>query len=227
MTYNVNFDIDLKKNSYKGLYIALEGIDGSGKTTQVEKIAEYFKGQGRDVVKTHEPRRDTVVGKLVHEILQSEINVPAVSLQYLFAADRAIHQEEIVVPALNAGKVVISDRSFWSSIPYGLLDKFESGRDENADQLLVSLSILSMYHGFITPDFTFYLHALTKTAADRLSHLDKAPSIYEKSEKLEKLYTGYEFLLEKFPKSLIKINGEQDTEKVTEEILEIVNKLPK
>lgn len=218
MKYTVNFDIELKKNPYSGLYIALEGIDGSGKTTQVELLAKEFEKQGKEVIRTHEPRRESVVGKLVHEILTAKVNVPPVSLQYLFAADRAIHQEQIVIPALQSGKVVISDRNFWSAIPYGLLDRSESGKEENTDQLLSALSILSMYHEFIVPDKTFIMDIGVEQAASRLEKKGKDAEIYEKREKLEKLKAGYEFLLEKFSDVLIRVDAEGEVNKITQDI---------
>lgn len=227
MKYTVNFDIELKKNPYSGLYIALEGIDGSGKTTQAAKLAEYFKSQGREVLNTREPRQDTVVGELVHKILVDKMSVPAVSLQYLFAADRAMHQVQTVAPALEAGKVVISDRNFWSAIPYGLLDKYESNKEENPDQLLSALSILSMYHEFITPDMTFILSVPIETAEERLSGANKVASIYEKREKLVKLKKGYELLLQHFPSELSEIDAKQDTESVTGAILSEIKRLQK
>ena len=61
MKYHIEFDLDFKRNPYKGLYIAIEGIDGSGKTTQVGKLAEYFEKQGREVLKTHEPTENKEV----------------------------------------------------------------------------------------------------------------------------------------------------------------------
>ncbi len=227
MVYNVNFDIELKKNTYPGLYIALEGIDGSGKTTQVEKLVKYFEKEGKEVFKTHEPRRDTVVGKLIHEILIANIDTPRASLQYLFAADRAIHQEQMLLPALKDGKVVISDRCFWSAIPYGIMDKSESDKEENSNQLLTALSILSMYHEFVGPDITFVLDVSVDTAAERLEHLQKKAEIYEKKEKLEKIKEGYDFLLDKFPEGLTKIDAGKSAEQVTLDILDTIKKLQK
>ncbi|MGE5041421.1 MAG: dTMP kinase [Candidatus Levyibacteriota bacterium] len=219
MDYPVSFTIDLKKNTYGGLYIALEGIDGSGKTTQVEKLAEYFEKQGKTVVRTHEPRRDGVMGELVSNILKEEKHIPEIAVQYLFAAQRSVHLEELVVPSLSGGNVVISDRCFWSSIPYGLLDRFESGKNENPEQMMAALSILSMYHEFVAPDYTFVLDVSVETAGKRISELHREAELYEKKEKLLKIREGYEFLLEKFPGALVKVDAEQDVEKVTASIL--------
>lgn len=223
MKYNVNFEIELKKNPYTGLYIALEGIDGSGKTTQVEKLAKHFEKEGREVVKTHEPRRDGVMGELVTSVLTGKAEIPPVAIQYLFAAQRAVFLEEVIYPALEQGKIVITDRCFWSSIPYGLFDRFEFSKDENGERLLAALSVLSMYHEFLAPDFAFFLDTSVETAGKRLDQLGKKAEIYEKSEKLEKIRNGYAFLFEKFPNELIKIDGELPPEKVLQSILDNVN----
>lgn len=220
MKYKVDFDIELRKSPYSGLYIALEGIDGSGKTTQTEVLEKYFQKQGKEVVIIHEPRRDGVMGELVTGVLSGKVKLPKVAIQYLFAAQRAAFMEELIEPALKSGKVVITDRCFWSAIPYGLLDKYESEKEENTDQLSAAHSILSMYHEFIAPDKTFVLDVSVDTAVNRLEETGKPASIYEKREKLQKVRDAYEFLLQKFPENLVKIDAEQDTEGIKNDILE-------
>lgn len=226
MEYHVEFDIDLKKNPYKGIYIALEGLDGSGKTTQVDELTKHFEKLGRRVIRTHEPRRDGVMGRLVQDVLKQNTKITEVAIQYLFAAQRAVHLEELVIPALKKGAVVITDRCFWSSIPYGLLDRFESGKKENADQLLASLSVLSMYHEFIVPDFSFVLDVSVETAGKRLAQ-KSAAELYEKKEKLTKIKKGYKFLLSKFSDSLIAIDAENPVDAVTAQILSHIKSLKK
>lgn len=227
MKYSVNFDIELKKNPYSGMYIALEGIDGSGKTTQVEKLADYYRSLGKEVFLTHEPRRDGAMGDLINSVLQGKIKIPSVAIQYLFAAQRAAHLEDALIPALQRGAVVISDRCFWSSIPYGLLDRYELTKEEAPDQLLTALSILSMYHEFIAPDVTFLLDVEVETAGERFKNLGRAAEIYEKKDKLIKIKEGYSFLLEKFPGVFTTIHAEQEIQKVTDELLSALKKLSK
>lgn len=220
MEYNINFDITLRKNPYKGLYIALEGIDGSGKTTQVERLADYYRKQGKKVITTREPRKEGLIGELVQKVLLGHEKLPAVSLQYLFSADRSAHHEELVIPALKEGKVVISDRCFWSAIVYGILDRTGGKYDKNvADILLISQSILSMYHQFIVPDLTIYLKISLETALERLEKKDDEKEIYEDKDKLKKLIDGYQFILEKFSNEITEVSGEGNVEKVTEEIV--------
>ena len=214
----MSFDLELQKNPYRGLYVAIEGIDGSGKTTQVKKLAERFEAKGTSVVQTREPRNEGVVGGLIRKILRGELKVPLIALQYLYSADRAIHHEEVIIPALRNGKVVVSDRCFWSAIPYGILDRGEDYDMEDGDLLLVSQGILSMYHQFIVPDETFYLQISLETALRRISK-EKAKEIYEDKAKLRKIIKGYEWLVRKFPKAITVIDGEKKVEEVTAEIV--------
>lgn len=221
MRYHVAFDLEFRRNSYKGLYIAVEGIDGSGKTTQVEKLIHYFKSKGRLVVATSEPRKDgSVIGKIIHEVLQSKIKIPSEALQYLYSADRVINHKTVVEPALKAGKVVISHRCFWSAIAYGVFDKgiFDYTKDET-QVLFVAQGLLSMYHQFIMPDKTFYLDISVDAAMKRLIKMKKVRELYEKKEKLEKIVAGYKWLAKQFSKEIIVINGEQSEEAVFAQII--------
>ena len=228
MKYPVHFDIELKRNTYPGIYIAFEGIDGCGKTTQVALLAQYFKSKGREVITTREPRKSGLIGDLVHKVLLGQEKIPSVSLQYLFSADRSSHHEELVLPSLKAGKVVITDRCFWSAIVYGILDRSGGKYDKSdADLLLISQSILSMYHQFTVPDYTFYLKIPLKESMKRLKAKKDAVEIYEKEELISKVLTGYEYLKERFVEEMIVIDGEQSVEKVTTEIVKTISGIKK
>lgn len=220
MRYHVELDIDLKRNPYKGLYITLEGIDGSGKTTQAEKLAEYFKGKGKDVVLTREPRKEGLIGDIVQKVLTGKVKMSSVALQYLFSADRHLHHEEVIIPALKAGRVIISDRCFWSAIVYGILDRMKSNYDyKMADALLISQSILSMYHQFVVPNYTFLLKVTLQTAMSRIANKDDAKEIYEDREKLGKVIGGYDWLSKKFEKEITVVDGEGGVEGITKTIV--------
>lgn len=232
MKYHIDFDIDFRRNPYKGLYIAIEGIDGSGKTTQAEKIANYFEQKGKAVVLTGEPRkRDSIISRLIQEILTLKIKIPPIALQYLFSADRAIHQEEVIVPSLRQGKIVVSDRCLWSAVPYGIMDKIMSGKIKKYDYketevLLAAHGILSMYHQFIIPDFAFYLDVPIETAIKRINKKHRIKELYEQEEKLGNVIDGYRWLAKTFPKEIIRIDGDGEIEQVTSAILsEIKNKI--
>src|SRR3989344_6439560 len=220
MKYHVELDIELKKNPYSGTYIALEGVDGSGKTTQVEKLAEYFRKQGKSVVQTREPRKTGLIGDIVQRVLTGKLKMSSVALQYLFSTDRMSHHEEVIILALKRGDVIVSDRCFWSAIVYGILDR--TGGQYNykeADFMLVVYSILSMYHRFIVPDYTFYLKIPLEAAISRIRKKDDILEIYEDKEKLRKVIEGYNWLSTKFDKEIIIINGEGSVEEVTKRII--------
>lgn len=226
MKYHVEFDIDFKRNPYKGTYIALEGIDGSGKTTQVKKLAAYFAKQGKEVVQTREPRKkEGIIGKFIQEILLGNVTIPSKAFQYLFTADRVMHYEEVIIPSLKAGKVVISDRCFWSAVPYGILDRKDNLDNQTKSYLLVAQSILSMYHQFMLPDYSFYLDVSADDALPRIPQkIGEAGEIYETKEQLEKLRAGYLFLLQEFPKEFIVVDAKQDVSVVTNAMITAIKK---
>lgn len=225
MKYPINFEIELKRNTYPGLYIALEGIDGCGKTSQSEILAQYFKNQGREVVVTREPRKAGLVGDLVHKVLLGKEKIPTVAIQYLFSADRAIHHEELIIPSLKAGKVVITDRCFWSAIVYGILDRTGGVYDKkDADLLLISQSILSMYHQFTVPDYSLYLKISIEESLKRLKKKHDEKEIYEDKDKISKVFTGYDYLKDRFPDEITLIDGEGSVAEVTKRIISIIKK---
>lgn len=101
-----------------GLFITLEGGDGSGKSTQAQLLGEWLQAQGRTVVRTREPG-GTEVGVAIREIVlhhRGEVSPRAEAL--LYAADRAQHIGTLVRPALARGEIVIQDRYLDSSVAY-------------------------------------------------------------------------------------------------------------
>lgn len=219
MKYHLKFDLEFKKNPYKGLYLAIEGIDGSGKTTQVKRLTEYFEKQGKKVIYTREPRKKGLIGELIHEVLLEKVKIDPKAFQYLFSADRVLNQQDVIIPALKKGSVVISDRAFWSAVIYGILDKGLSYNEKNVNQLLVAHSILSFYHQFIIPDYTFYLKISSKTSLARMHKKEEQKEIYEEKNKINKVTLGYDWLAKKFKDEILTVNGEMPIEKVTEKIL--------
>jgi len=95
----------------KGYFITLEGVEGSGKSTQVDLVKNHLQELGFEVIVTHEPG-DTKIGRDIRKLLLNPANdklVPKAELM-LYLADRAQHLSEVIVPNLKAGRVVISDR---------------------------------------------------------------------------------------------------------------------
>jgi dTMP kinase len=147
----------------KGIFITVEGIDGSGKTTQALKIKEFFELKGRTVIFTKEPG-GTKLGKKIREILLNDEMNP-VSEFLLFASDRKEHVDNLIVPELKKGHVVISDRFHDSSVAY---QGFGRG---------VSLDFINFVHsnilGNIVPDLTLIFDVLPEVGLHRLSSRDR------------------------------------------------------
>lgn len=100
----------------RGTFIVIEGIDGTGKSTQARQLAEWFLAQGREVVVSREPT-DGPWGRKLRESAATGRLSPQDELDY-FLKDRAQHVAELIAPALASGKVVILDRYYFSSMAY-------------------------------------------------------------------------------------------------------------
>jgi dTMP kinase len=101
-----------------GLFLAFEGVEGAGKTTQVRLLAEYLRARGLDVVVAREPG-STPLGERVRDtVLSPGVEVPARSELFLMLAARAAFVENLVRPAVAAGRVVIADRFELSTLAY-------------------------------------------------------------------------------------------------------------
>lgn len=225
MKYHVEFDLDFKKNPYKGKYIVLEGVNASGKSTQTKKLKAYFEKQGIDVLTVDEPTHDLIIGKFVRKIITDGTQIPRSALQYLYTADRIVNHESVILPALEAGKVVLSSRSFWSAIVYGVVDQGKHTYSRSsADFLLVAQGILSHYHKITLPDYTFYLDAPVDLVLERMAKMNNTKDIYESKDKLDQLLKGYRWLVKEFPKEFKTIDGTKSVEAVTEEILKALPK---
>lgn len=147
----------------KGYWIAFEGTDGCGKSTQAGKLAQKF-----DAFLTWEPG-NTVVGEMIRYILLNQRESMTFRCEaLLFAADRAEHIASVVRPRLDKGINVVSDRSVWSSVVYQGI-----GRDLEVDKIL---EIGTWASEGLLPDIVVYLRNDTKKALDKISTPDRIES---------------------------------------------------
>lgn len=149
-----------------GLFISFEGVDGAGKTTQVNLLADHLRTLGREVVVTREPG-GTALGTQIRAMLLTanlgeEISPRTEAL--LFAADRAQHVSEVVRPALERGAIVITDRYLDSSLAYQ-----SGGRELTADDIRT----LSMWAtNNLLPARTYLLDIDPRASHTRLEHAE-------------------------------------------------------
>jgi len=214
MKKHIEFDIEFKKNPYPGKFIVFEGIDGSGKTTQANLLAEELNKKGIKTIYTKNPT-DHAIGKFIRTVLSGEEKIPPQATQYLFNADRVVQQEEII-KHLKKGGVVISDRYFWSSVAYGMADI-----GENTETLLTVYSILSFYHQFLLPDLTFFLDTKTDVAMSRIKEKN-GQEIYENKVFLEKVQSTYKVLLDMFADEFFITDSNHTIKEVSKAVLEKV-----
>ncbi len=100
----------MQQNPSAYRFIVIDGVEGCGKSTQVELLARHLRARGQKVVVTHEPG-GTATGEAVRAILlDSDLNMSALTEAFLFCASRAQHLQEVILPALAAGQVVVCDR---------------------------------------------------------------------------------------------------------------------
>lgn len=102
----------------RGLFITLEGPEGSGKSTHIQGLAEWFRKAGRSVVVTREPGGTGLAKTLRDYLLHTRTPVAPLSELLLYEADRAQHMDECVLPALRKGQVVLCDRFYDSTLAY-------------------------------------------------------------------------------------------------------------
>ena len=101
----------------RGILIAFEGIDGTGKSTQVRMLADHLAALGHEVVPTREPT-DGVYGRMIRSMFASRHKLSAEEELDLFMNDRREHVRDIISPSLAAGKIVLTDRYYFSTVAY-------------------------------------------------------------------------------------------------------------
>lgn len=202
------------KNKFKGKFIAVEGLDGSGGSTQVANLGNYFKKEKIPFWLTQEPT-DNVIGNLIRSYLKGDLKIDSLTgLQLLFAADRASHLEKEIIPRLEKNVNIVSDRYFLSSLAYGSL------AISDQDWLY------QINNQFILPDLTILIKASAKTCVKRIKENRWGIELFESEEKLGLVWRAYEKLSKKYPNIKV-VDGEKTPEEIFEDIIREVEKIIK
>ncbi|MGN0733733.1 MAG: dTMP kinase [Emergencia sp.] len=199
-----------------GLFITLEGPDGSGKSTQISYLREYFEEKGIDCIFTREPG-GTHIGEELRRIILDKENREMCDMAeaLLYAASRAQHVEELIKPALMSGKVVVCDRFIDSSIAYQ-----GYGR-----QLGDSVRVINEYAvGECMPDITFLMKLPPAVGKSRINTEEQDRLEQEKLDFHNKVYGGYLEIAKHYSERFICVDASRDKEAVRRDLIEAVEK---
>jgi dTMP kinase len=203
----------------KGLFITVEGTDGSGKTTQIKLMEEYLKSKGYEVVLTREPGGTNIGEKIRSLILDPEnTEMGEISEMLLYAAARAQIVSELIKPSLESGKVVICDRFVDSSYVY-------QGFGRGIDFKIIEDVNRAALDG-VTPNITFFMDIRPEIALNRRIASTGADRIEkEKMEFHVRVYSGYKKIAALYPDRIKPIDGNRGVEEIAAEIKGWLNKL--
>lgn len=196
------------------MFISFEGTEGVGKTTLIRKIHQYFEQQGKEVVLTREPG-GTPLAEQIRSLLLAVNHEEQMShdteLLLIYAA-RAQHLQQVILPALAAGKIVLSDRFTDASFAYQCSGR---GLSQEKLQLLNQTFVAKM------PNITFWLDApieLGMTRARERGALDRFEQ--EKLSFFAKVRAGYETLWQAEPERVKRLDATQNADVVFEDALQ-------
>lgn len=192
------------------LFIVIEGIDGTGKSTQAKRLAEWFRARGRDVVLSREPT-DGPWGAKVRESAATGRLAPEEELEY-FLNDRRQHVEELIKPALAAGKVVILDRYYFSTMAYQGARGFDPAAIRERNEAFAP-----------QPDLLLILDLEVDQALTRIGVRGDTANEFEKRENLEYCRNVFLSLADESFTRMIPTGGSLD--EVTTRIISEMNSL--
>lgn len=199
-----------------GIFITFEGIDGSGKTTQVQLLDDHLKQINKDTVIIREPGGTEMGEKIRNLIIDINNDMADMTEALLYAASRAQLIEQIIKPSLEEQKIVLCDRFIDSSIVYQGI-----ARELGVEKIL---NINRYAIDNIMPNITFYLDILPELGIKRKKKQTKLDRI--ESEDLvfhNKVYEGYQKIALMYPKRIYKLDATQSKDKLHNQICTILN----
>ena len=205
-----------------GRFITFEGIDGSGKSTQLRLLAAHLRARGSDVITTREPGGTELGRQLREAFLETHEKVAPMAELLAFAADRAQHVEYFIKPALAEGKVVISDRYADATFAYQ-----GAGRGFPADKVN---QVIALATGGLKPDLTLFFDIPVEMAINRMS--DRAESEAkanrmdaETAEFYHRVRDAYLTIAAAEPERFIIVDASGSVEEIQGKVDEIVGKI--
>jgi dTMP kinase len=199
------------------LFIVLEGVDGSGKSTQINLLKSRMQATGMQAVDTHEPT-DNAIGKFIRSIMKGETTTDPATTAALFLADRLEHinnPQHGMKRQLAHGCHVICSRYYFSS--YAFQSEFVPV------EWVVQCNSLCKKQ--LQPDIIFYLNVDPQTCSERIAKGRDGIEIYETIEKINKAHHAFLAMFEKYgtDENIHIINGNDDSESISNAIWKIVS----
>ncbi len=201
----------------RGLFITVEGSDGAGKTTQIDNIRKYLEAQGFETLCTREPG-GTKIGEKLRDLLLDKENseMDPVAEMLLYAAARAQHVSEVILPAIEAGKAVICDRFVDSSVAY---QGYGRGLGKQVQEV-------NEYATFgLEPDITFFLDLSPEAGKKRIGEVARDRLEAEKEDFHRRVYGGYIAICGECADRVVRIDASRDIESVRNEICNYMDRL--
>lgn len=196
----------------KGKFIVFEGIDGSGKSTQIRLLSERLKKEGISCYTTMEPT-DSPIGSLIHQIMIGRMKTDNKVIASLFAADRLDHLLNDVnglVAKVEEGITVISDRYYLSSYAYHSVDM--------PMEQVIAMNTPS--RDLLKPDLHIFVDTDPDTAVERIAVNRQHTELFEKKSRLVRTREQYLNAIEKMQgeENIVIINGTKPVEEIAEEV---------
>ncbi|MCS7111871.1 MAG: dTMP kinase [Ignisphaera sp.] len=192
-----------------GLFVVIEGIDGSGKTTISKRIVEKFTDMGYRAFYTYEPYASPfteVLKRYIEVYGEAEVEVETL----LMALDRFFHVRKVIEPLLDQGYIVVCDRYVYSSIAY-------QGAKEGDVAWIRSVNRYA-----VKPDVAIYLRVPLEVAIGRLKYKQSSWSYFEKLDRIRRALEIYEMLASLG--ELIAVDATKDVDSVTKECIKLITK---
>lgn len=201
----------------RGYFITFEGLDGSGKSTQIDRLAGYLEGAGYDVVLTREPG-GTEVGEKIREIILDPANEDMTDMTeaYLYAASRAQLVRTLIRPAVEAGKIVICDRFVDSSVAYQGYGRMMGDQIRALNRFAVD---------GLMPDITFLLRVTPSGGHGRIGNRALDRIELQGMDFHQRTYEGYEALAQEDPRRVRVIEASGTVEEIHRAIREEIGSL--
>jgi dTMP kinase len=196
------------------MFISFEGIDGAGKTTQLNLYKEYLTNNNVDFISIREPG-GTKVSEKIRDILLDKNNIISSKTELLlFEAARNNLVENVIFPALSEGKVVITDRFFDSTTAY---QSFGRGIELND-----TLNLHKFACNSLVPDKTIFLKISLELSLKRIKNKNKDRMELAGIDFLKRVYSGFINLTKMYPDRISIVNSERDIQTIHQEIVKVI-----